>query len=369
MRISKIEALPISAKIDKPLQIATTLFTEVRALIVRVTTDDGIVGFGESLVRTAPRATKYLVEEMLAPLIIGEDPFDTGAIWWKMFSAMRTRGHTKGTFVEAISGIDVALWDIIGKARNMPTYKALQGMGRKKIPAYASSVFIDDVKEMERQARKFLDLGYTTMKVKLGMGPRKDSEAIRALRSMVGDEVTLMVDCNSIYDAGTAIELGRKLEPYDIYWMEEPVPPYDLEGYKLVRMGQPLRIASGEGEFTILGFRDLLATNAISVVQPDLGRVGGFTEGMRIGALISSHNLQFTPHTGMCSGLNIVASMHFGAAVQPFYMFEFMDLEHPLIEMFTNPIPRPQNGVIELPAAPGLGVELDMQKIEKWIQD
>ena len=369
MKIVKVEALPISAKMDKPLKISTTLFTEVRALIVRITTDDGIVGIGESLVRTAPRATKYLVEEMLAPLIIGEDPIDTGALWWKMFSAMRMRGHTKGTFVEAISGIDVALWDIIGKSRNMPTYKALQGMGRKTIPAYASSIFIGDVKEMEAQARKYLDLGYDTMKVKLGMGPRKDSEAISVLRSMVGEEVTLMVDCNSIYDAGTAIELGRKLEQHDIYWMEEPVPPYDLEGYKLVRMGQPLRLASGEGEFTLLGFRDLLATNAISVVQPDLGRVGGFTEGMRISALICANNLQFTPHTGMCSGVNIVAAMHFGAAVQPFYMFEFMDLEHPLIEIFTSPIPRPENGVITLPDTPGLGVELDMKKIQKWIQD
>ncbi len=368
MKISKIEAFPLSAKIDKPLKIATTLFTEVRALVVRVTTDDGIVGIGESLVRSAPRATKYLVEDMLAPLVIGDDPFDTTAIWWKMFSAMRTRGHTKGTFVEAISGIDMALWDIIGKYLKMPTYKALYGMGRERIAAYASSVFISDLKEMEAQAQKFLGLGYTAMKVKIGTGPKKDSEAIKVLRSIVGDDITLMVDCNSIYDAGTAIELGRKLEPYDIYWMEEPVPPYDLEGYKMVRLGQPLRIASGEGEYTTLGFRDLLNTNAISVVQPDLGRVGGFTEGMKIAALISAHNLQFTPHTGMCSGLNIVAGMHFAAAVQPFFMFEFMDIEHPLIDYFTTPIPRPINGFIKLPDTPGLGVELDVNSIEQWIQ-
>jgi len=369
MKIAKVEGIPLSAKIEKPFRISTTLFNEVRALVVKVTTDDGLVGFGESLVRVSPKATKYLVEEMIAPQIIGEDPIDVAAIWWKMFSVMRTRGHTKGTFLEAISGVDVAIWDIIGKSFNMPIYKVLNGFGRKELPVYGSSVFIGNIKDMEDQAKKFLEKGYSTIKIKLGMGTQKDVEAIKAIRKYVGESVRLMVDCNSIYDAGTAIELGRKLEKYDIYWMEEPVPPYDLEGYQLVRNNQPLRIASGEGEYGVYGFRDLLETNSLSVVQPDLGRVGGYTEGMRVAALIYSKNLKIAPHTGMCSALNIVASMHYAAAVPNLFMFEFMDLEHPLIEMFTTPIPRPENGIIKMPDKPGIGLELDMNKIGKWIQN
>jgi len=368
MKIAKVEGIALSAKIDKPFQISTTTFNEVRALVVKVTTDDGIVGIGESLVRESPRATKYLIEEMLAPKIIGDDPIDAAAIWWKMFSVMRTRGHTKGVFLEAISGIDVAIWDIIGKSLNMPTYKVLNGFGRKELPAYASSVFIGSIQNMIEQTEKFLNKGYKTIKIKLGMGTHKDVDAIKAIREYVGESIRLMVDCNSIYDAGTAIELGRKLEKYDIYWMEEPVPPYDLEGYKLVRNNQPLRLASGEGEYAMYGFRDLLDTSSLSIVQPDLGRVGGYTEGMRVAALIYSKNLKIAPHTGMCSAVNIVASMHYAAAAPNLFMFEFMDLEHPLIEMFTTSIPRPENGVIKMSEKPGIGLELDMNKISKWIQ-
>ena len=368
MKIAKVEGIALSAKIDKPFQISTTTFNEVRALVVKVTTDDGIVGIGESLVRESPRATKYLIEEMLAPKIIGDDPIDAAAIWWKMFSVMRTRGHTKGVFLEAISGIDVAIWDIIGKSLNMPTYKVLNGFGRKELPAYASSVFIGSIQNMIEQTEKFLNKGYKTIKIKLGMGTHKDVDAIKAIREYVGESIRLMVDCNSIYDAGTAIELGRKLEKYDIYWMEEPVPPYDLEGYELVRNNQPLRLASGEGEYGMYGFRDLLDTSSLSIVQPDLGRVGGYTEGMRVAALIYSKNLKIAPHTGMCSAVNIVASMHYAAAAPNLFMFEFMDLEHPLIEMFTTSIPRPENGVIKMSEKPGIGLELDMNKISKWIQ-
>jgi len=222
---------------------------------------------------------------------------------------------------------------------------------------------------MESQAEKFLDMGYTAMKIKLGMGVKKDVEAVRAIRSLVGQDVRLMVDVNSVYDASTAIRLGRELEKYNIEWLEEPVPPYDFRGYKQVRTHQPLPVAGGEGEFSIYGFRDLLATEALDIVQPDLGRVGGFTEAMRISSLIQAYNLNLAPHTGMCSAVNIVASMHYAAAAPSFYIFEFMEIDHPLIDIFTTPVPRPVSGKIKLPNRPGLGVELDMKKIEKWIEN
>jgi D-galactarolactone cycloisomerase len=367
MKIERVEGLPLSAKM-KPLRIATTTFTECRALIVRITTADGLVGIGESLVRSAPRATQAIVEDTFAPLLMGKDPTDAAGLWWDLFSAMRTRGHTKGIFVEALSGVDMALWDIIGKANRLPLYKALHGFGRKTLPAYGSSIFMGEVKEMESQARKFLDLGYTALKIKIGMGPEKDEAAVAAVRSMVGRSIELMVDANSVYDARTAIQIGRRLEKYDIVWLEEPVPPYDLRGYREVKRGQGIPIAAGEGEFTLFGFRDLLATGAVDIVQPDAGRIGGFTEGLRIAALIQAENLQFAPHTGMSSGVNIVAGMHYAAAAPNFLTYEFMELDHPLIDIFKEPMPRPKGGEIDLPENPGLGVELDLKKIERWLE-
>jgi len=368
MKIKKIETLPLNAKLEKPLSIATTKFEYVRALITKVTTDDGLVGIGESVVRSAPKAMKYIVEETLTPLILGKDPLNISGIWWDMFSAMRTRGHTNGHFVEAISSIDIALWDIIGKYYNLPVYKALHGYGRKKFTAYASSIFNGEIDNMVNRAQDFLDLGYKAMKVKLGMGLAKDFQAIKAIRSYVGDDVKLMVDINSKYDAATSIRLGRKIEEFNIEWIEEPVPPYDFEGYKKVKNGQAIPIAGGEGEFTVFGFKKLLDTGALDLVQPDIGRVGGLTEAMRIASLVYTNNLNVQPHTGFFSGLNIIAALHFAAATPNLLTFEFMELDHPLIEIFKSPIIRPKNGMIELWDKPGLGVELDMDKIAKWIE-
>ena len=367
MKIERVEALALNARIEKPFHIATTTFDEVRALIVRVITDDGIIGIGESVVRSAPRATKYIVEDMLAPLILGEDPMNAAALWWKMFSAMRTRGHTKGHFVEAVSGVDVAIWDIIGKALKLPVYKALHGFGRKTLETYGSSVFCDDPENMAAKACELVDLGYGGVKIKLGMGIREDAEAVRAIRHAVGDDILLMVDANSHYDAGAAIRLGHLLEPYNIEWFEEPVPPYDLRGYRQVKQGQPIPVAGGEGEFSLYGFRDLLATESVDVVQPDIGRVGGFTEGMRIAALVQADNLGLSPHTGMFSALNVVVAMHYAAAAPNFRIFEFMEIDHPLMDIFTETMPRPVSGQLHMPADPGLGVELDMEKIEPLI--
>ena len=369
MKIERIEAFPLNARIEKPFKIATTTFNEVRALIVQVATDDGLTGIGECVVRSAPKATKFLVEDMLAPLIVGKDPINTAGLWWDMFSAMRTRGHTKGHFVEAISGIDVALWDIIGKAHKLPVYKALHGFGRDTLPAYGSSVFCDDIDKMASKAREFLKMGYTAIKIKLGMGIKTDVEAIKEIRSSVGEDVLLMVDANSRYDAGAAIRLGRKLEPFNIDWFEEPVPPYDFRGYRQVKQGQPLPVAGGEGEFSLYGFRDLLATEALDIIQPDIGRVGGFTEGMRIAALAQADNLSISPHTGMFSALNVIVAMHYAAAAPNFLIFEFMEIDHPLMDIFKTPMIRPENGIIQMPEDPGLGVELDMKKIEPWIEN
>ena len=368
MKIERIECFPLNAKIAKPIRISYTQFTHVRSHIVRLTTDNGISGIGESVTRSAPRAFKYLIEETLASHIIGRDPLDVAGIWWDMFSAMKLRGHTKGHFVEAISGVDIALWDIVAKNAGLPLYKALHGFGRREIPVYGSSVFNGEIDDMVAQAESLIAKEYPAIKVKLGMGLKKDIQAIQAIRAAVGQEIGIMVDVNSNYDAADAVRLGRKLEPYDIEWLEEPVPPYDLAGYAKVKQGQPIPVASGEGEFTVYGFRDLLATNAVDILQPDLGRVGGLTEGLRIAALAQAHNLRIAPHTGFFSSLNILAAMHFSAATPAFHLFEFMELDHPLIEIFTEPIPRPKHGVLKLPEKPGIGYELDMKKIGPWIE-
>ena len=280
-----------------------------------------------------------------------------------MFSLCAREG-TQGVVLEAMSGIDVAIWDIIGKATGMPTFKALHGYGRRVLPAYASSIFMGDVAEMTSQAERFIELGYKAMKIKIGADIDRDEEAVKAIRSTVGDSVKLMVDCNSAYDAGTAVRLGRRLEK-EIEWLEEPVPPYDLKGYEAVRAGQPIPLASGEGEFATYGFRICLPRSHI-VRSARLGASGWLYwryASRSLGAC--QQRLPCSSH-GDVLALNI-ATMHFAAAAPGFSCSSFGG-KPPSHGYFYHPMPKPVNGVITLPSEPGIGVELDMGKLERWIE-
>lgn len=371
MKITSVKCRMLAATLDTPIQFGIGAFPTFSATLVEVATDDGLRGVGECIVRKAPQVTKAVVEQMLAPVINGRDPRDAEGLWDEMFQQLRGWGHYRGFVFEAISGIDTALWDLIGQAAGLPVYKVLGGAGRPRVPCYASSVYFAETKEMVAQAVAQVRSGHTAVKVKIGRSPqlggrRMDVASVKAIREAVGPAVDIMLDVNSAYDAATAIKVGRQLEDLDITWIEEPVPPDDLDGYQRVRAGQGIPVAAGESEFGVFGFRELVRRGAIDILQPDVARVGGFTGARRVGALVHAHNLRYAPHTGFSAGVSHLASLHVAASVPNLMTYEYFFAPNPLRDLFTQPFPEPRAGLIDVPQTPGLGLELDERILKKF---
>jgi D-galactarolactone cycloisomerase len=367
MRIADIRAYTLSAPLDKPWKIAGVVMAEMTATIVEVETDQGLIGYGEALTRLGPSAVCEVITSILRPALIGADPMDVDVLWERMFATMKSRGHWKGFMIEAISGVDIALWDIIGKALNQPVSRLLGGRHHEKLEAYASSIMLMDRQEMAKEARDLVRKGFRKIKVKLGLGVETDCGNIRAIREATGPDIGIMLDANCGYNTEEALRLGVLLEPLNILWMEEPVPPYDLEGY--ARLSETLRIpiAGGESEFTRWGFRDLILKGKVSVIQPDIARCGGFTEARKIAALASSLGVPVAPHTGASGAVSIAAAVHWASSLSDFYIYEHMYTENPLrTEILKEAILEFQGGFVKVPAGPGLGIEIDKEKMKRY---
>lgn len=385
MKITDVKAVslvvPLQEKINAPISIpyadklAGTVFEGYRTTLVFVETDEGITGVGECMVRLAPTATRAIVEN-LKPILIGMDPFDYEVIWELMYGAMMNRGHNKGFFIEAISGIDVAIWDIMGKALGKPVYSLLGGKMNDPIRCYASSLRFRGMETTLAEARKHKADGFTAMKIKIGQDPRhpeKDVEVVRAIREEVGPEITLMVDVNCGYDVKTALKVGRQLEDLDIAWFEEPITPDNLPGYELLCRELQIPIACGEAEFTRFNFRELISRGAVDIVQPNVCRAGGFTEIKKIAAIASAWHLSYAPHTGSCSAVCLAASLHVAAALPNFLIHEFMRSDwsrnqpNPLRHHLTvEPVEIYENGHLNAPVKPGLGIEINQDIVERY---
>lgn len=371
MRIASVKAAPLAGSVEKPIWFGIGPFPTFYATLVEVRTDDGRVGVGECIARKAPRVTATIVEDLLTPVVLGRDPRDVTALWDEMFEQLRRWGHSRGFLLEAISGVDIALWDLLAQASGEPLYRTLRGAGRTQVPCYASSVYFAPIEHMVEEALSQVRHGHKMVKVKIGRnaamgGRRTDVASVRAIREAVGPEIGIMLDVNSAYDAAGAIMVCRELEPLDILWIEEPVPPDDLSGYELIRRSQRIPVAAGESEFGIFGFRDLIERRAVDVLQPDIARIGGFTAAMRLGTLAQAYHLAYAPHTGFSGGVSHLAALHLAAAVPNLFVYEYMFIQNPLRDIFTTPFPEPRDGVITLPERPGLGLELDWETVRGY---
>ena len=370
MKITDVKVFTLVAPLKEPWRIAKVVMREMSATIVEIFTDEGIIGVGECLTRLSPLTTRSIVGEILRPILIGADSLDVEVLWEEMFSSMRTRGHHKGFMIEAISGVDIALWDIIGKALDLPIYKLLGGCYRDKIKIYASSLLFKDTEVLVKEATELVEEGYSAIKLKIGQGLQKDIKNIKAIRKAVGDDIQFMVDANSAFDASTAIKLARELEEYDIFWFEEPVPPDDIDGYAKITKASRVPIAAGESEFTRFGFKDLITRGGVSIIQPDVSRAGGISECKKITAIANAYNLPYSPHTGASGAVNIAASLQLAAGISNFLVFEYMYPPNPLREnILQEPLPEPKNGYIEISDEPGLGIELDRKAVSKYLSN
>ncbi len=367
MKIIAVETLELEAPLDKPWKIATFTLTSLTAALVRIRTDDGISGIGEAIARLGPGVCTAVVHEILAPVLLGRDPRDVEGLWDEMVRTMRPRGHSRGYHLEAVAGVDIALWDLLGQAAGKPVWQLLAGHGRRTVPAYASSILIDTPDHMANEARKLAADGYRAIKVKVGQSLRLDIERIEAVRAAVGSEIDLMLDANSGYDPTTAIQLGRAAERLGIYWLEEPVHPDDLPGYRRVRGAlKDIRLAAGEGEFNAAGFLPFLEQGLLDVVQPDIARCAGFTGSRRVAALASAYNVAVAPHTGASGPVCIAATLHLAAAVPNLLTFEDMYIHNPLQAILSEPLPKQADGRIGVPLAPGLGVALNDESLARF---
>lgn len=388
MRVTKVEPIPLLARLPEGMKapvsiphadrLAGTVFKGYRACLVRIHTDEGVTGVGECMVRLAPEATAAIVAE-LGEVLVGHDPLDTMVAWELMFSVMVNRGHLKGFFMEAMSGVDIALWDLKGKALDKPIYQLLGGKQRPKLWAYASSLRLRGLETTIAEAKEFVARGYQGMKLKVGTDRnryQKDLELAEAVRDAVGPDIYLSADANCGFERPAAMALGRGLEKLNFAWFEEPLAPDDWEGYAQMARSLDMPIAGGETEFSRFGFRELFTRGALDIVQPNIGRSGGFTECMRIAALAEAFHIPYAPHTGSCTAVCMAAELHISAALPNFLIYEHMQsdwskqaanpLRHDVVQRDAEVF---KDGYLELPLGPGLGIELNEDIVERYRTD
>lgn len=374
MKIKSIRTHILEAALSQPFAYSRAWYDTRTAMVVEIETDDGLVGWGECY---GPARITAAVVQTIAPWLIDEDPLRTDFLWQMIYARLRDHGQ-KGAVIEGLSGIDIALWDIKGKHFGVPVHRLLGGPLRSEVQAYATGLYRrksgDPLQYLAEEAADYVAQGFKAVKLKVGFGVDEDAAVTLAVREAIGPDVALMVDANHAYDAVAAIRLGRMIEPYDIGWFEEPVPPEDIAGYGEVKAALSIPIAGGECEFTRFGFRELLASRAIDIIQPDTCAAGGLSECKKIADMAEAFGVRYNPHV-WGTGIAIAASLqllavlpshtpHSLAPVEP--MLEFDRTEHPIRQsLLLQPIEHVK-GIVQIPDGPGLGIEVDRDALARF---
>lgn len=374
MRISSVEAYILQCPLDAPYGNSLGWTAARTATLVRIETDDGQVGWGEC--GGHHTATAAVIQDSLRPLLLGRDPLEVTPLWEAMHSRTKHFGQ-KGVAVCAISGVDVALWDLKGRIASLPVAALLGGAFRSVIPLYAGGLYYrrgQTLDDLSAEARAYAARGFKAMKMKIGaLPPVEDLARMRTVREALGDEILLMVDANRGYDFVGACEIGREIEKMRLYWFEEPLPPEEVEGYTALRQRLRVLIAGGETEFTAFGFDRMFTAGALDIAQPDICLAGGFTECLRIAALARVRGVRIIPHmhgtaVGLTAGLQFVAALP-GWGQGQHGLEPWMELDmapNPLREdLLTEPLDI-RGAEVRLPKKPGLGVEVNMDVLNRY---
>lgn len=344
-------------------------------MILEVITDDGLSGWGEAFGNAF--INQAVVEHAYKPHLIGQNVFETEKIWDQLYNCLRDNGQ-KGSSIEALSAVDIALWDLKGKYTHLPVYTLMGGARRKQIIPYATGLYHtslnQDPHSLVKEAVSYADSGFKAIKMKIGFGVEDDIRMIAAVREAIGTDIKLMVDPNHAYNACSAIKLAKGIEPYDIFWIEEPVPPEDIQGYREVKAATNICIAGGEAEFTAYGFKNLIDVRAVDILQPDCCITGGLTAFMRIITLAKLANIQCYPHV-WGTGIAVAAGLHASFSMPDFpeallaeeVYFELDRTENIFRERLNrNPL-LIKDGYINLPEdKEGLGIEIDRDIIKNY---
>ncbi len=349
------------------------------AALIEIETDEGLTGVGEACIHSergeAALAAQKIVDIGFKPLMIGEDSFDIQRIWLKLYSYSEWYGRA-GVTIYALSGIDVALWDIFGKALNVPIYRLLGGKFRDKIPVYASLLFdMDDPEGTAEIGKEHVKQGYRAIKYgwgrtqerSFGSNLEKDEKIIRTIRDVLGPDVQIMVDVGRFVNLSVsqAVKLARMLEKYNMFWLEEPLPPEDIDGYADLSKSVDIYIAAGESEYNLHAFREYITRRAVDIVQPDVTKVGGFTVAKKIVDLCEAWNLIMVPH-GFSTVVNVAANLHLVASMPRVLLLEYRRTPSPLIASLSKKPLTYEDGYLRIPTDPGLGVEIDHTVVEEY---
>nr|WP_314073472.1 mandelate racemase/muconate lactonizing enzyme family protein [uncultured Roseococcus sp.] len=374
MKIARVSTHVLEARLAEPFAYSRAWYDTRMAMIVEIETDTGLVGWGECY---GPARMTEAVVRNVAPWLIGEDPLRTEVIWQDIYARLRDHGQ-KGLVIQGLSGIDIALWDIKGKHFSAPVHQLMGGPMRTEVQAYATGLYRrrggDPLRYLPEEAAGYVAEGFRAVKLKVGFGIAEDLAATRAVREAIGPDVGLMVDANHAYDAVAAIRLGRLIEPLDIGWFEEPVPPEDLAGHRAVKAALGIPVASGECEFTRFGFREMLVQGAVDIIQPDTCSAGGLSECKKIADMAAAFGVRYNPHC-WGTGIGLAAALQLSAVLpthtptslapaQP--LFEFDRTEHPIRQAILKQPLEPAGGMMRIPMGPGLGIEIDRDALARF---
>ena len=386
MRIERIETFLLKAPLgDKTFWSSQCKFGLRKCLLIRIETDSGLVGWGEAGQHGPAECVASAIHSVLAGLLLGQDPRQPEVLWERMYTTVRDYGRT-GTYVEAISGIDIALWDILGRHLGVPVYTLFGGAFRQRVCAYATGLYYvgehpsleSNMPALVQEARGYAALNFPAVKIKIGLlRPEEDLQRVAAVREEIGGRI-LLADANHAYAPHVAVSVARSLEKYDVFWFEEPVVPENIQGYRQVKAATSIAIAGGECEHTRYGFEKWFSAQALDIAQPDVCCAGGLSELRRIAAMASAFHVACFPHVwgsslALAAGLHLLATLPPAPAtarpVAPFNepMLEWDSSPNPLrTSLFTNP-PAMVNGEVSVPDGPGLGIEPVISRFEPFL--
>ena len=385
MKITKITSHVLGYDLPETLGYSQQYYKKRTSHIVEVETDEGVTGWGECFgPGNIAFANKGIVEKVIQPMVIGMQALDRDVIWHKVYNLMRDHGQ-KGMPLQALSGVDIALWDIAGKAANLPLYKMIGGAHRDKVEVYGYGMMLrpENIKSLisrfKEESAEIKEMGFKALKMKVGVGPKDDIKLIEAVRGGIGDNFRFMVDANHGYTTHDALYVGRAMEEFSPYWFEEPVAPEDLDGYRELRAFLKVNISGGEAEFNRWGWRKLLESRGLDIAQPEVCALGGISEYLRVLALCHSH---FTPVVNHVwgSAIAVAVNLHLLAAMPPLPgglfpwepMLEFDTTHNHFIDdLLTVSLDiknqvKNNNGTVSLPNGPGLGVTPQRDFLDKF---
>lgn len=362
--ITDVIAHPLTQKLPKPTVTSWGAYDHVSCVLVEVRTNAGITGVGETLARFAPKAYCDLIETALKPRIVGQPASAIAAHWATMRRALS--GRAGGMLLEAIAGVDIALWDIHGKRAGLPIYQLLGGMGRQAVDVYAAAVNWGDDDAAQAELERYIDEGFKQIKIKIICDMEASCRRIEQMRKLAGDAVELCVDANWAYQIEDAIKVGQALSANGYVWFEEPLAPEDEEGYEALHAACKTPLSAGESDYVSAQSKRLVSNRTLSILQPDVARSGGITGTRRMIDFAAVHGVAYAPHIGMSGIVCETASVHLAAAVPNFRIMECETDGSAFKTKLADLQPgssRQRDSRLAVPKGPGLGLAIDWDAV------